>query len=639
MSRKFALIIGNSEYQDTALAQLITPSHDVDDLAGVLRSPDIGEFDEVVTVVNESSTKIRLEIESFFSEKKPDDLLLLYFSGHGVRDDQGDLYLAVKDTWHNRLRALAIPAAFITSEMDRSRSRRQVLILDCCHSGSFAQGMKGGPGSSVNTASVFQGTGFGRVVLTASDSTQYAWEGEQVTGEAENSVFTYYLVEALRTGAADTDADGQITLDELYNYVYEQVVSRTPKQTPGKWSYKQHGEIVIAKNPRPVVSSPAALPIELLQSIEDPRPWVREGVILELDRLLQTGDSDLNPAVYAQLERLAKDDSRRVADAAALCLSAHAQTTGKPIASEIEIHPTSDAAPDQPTKEEQLLSIQKMVQEELTTWEKKRPVEQVHTRVRPGLRSRIMPLAAFIRRQWLTMLLIGLGWAVAWGVQEWIFTRTVVTDSSSLRTPSEASWFTNLILYRALGGALGASIMSLIQKRTGSGKLTRGKISIAVIIWALAWAVGGALQAYLQYDSTHYGYRWDETAFVGAAAAAILGGAGMGVTWLVPLRQWKDLKAVIAISFGWTLAWVTAVMASASWLDRWGFENLSVASQIQNLPAKMHSRYDQILFGQGAYALSVAPIIGVVAGLIGGAVMLWQLNQRMQSTTTNNPLP
>ena len=128
--------------------------------------------------------------------------------------------------------------------------------------------MKGAPGAKVGTAAAFEGTGSGRVVLTATTSTQYAWEGDQLIGQADNSVFTHHLIQGLRTGEADADADGRITLDELYNYVYEQVVDKTPLQTPGKWSYRQQGEIVIARNPRPVVK-PVELPVDLQQTIDD----------------------------------------------------------------------------------------------------------------------------------------------------------------------------------------------------------------------------------------------------------------------------------------------------------------------------------------------------------------------------------
>ena len=146
--------------------------------------------------------------------------------------------------------------------MDHSYPRRQALILDCCHSGAVARGAKGAPGLSVGTAAAFEGTGYARVVLTATDSTQYAWEGDQVIGEAEKSVFTHYLIEGLQTGAADSNADGWVTLNELYDYVRAQVVTRTPRQTPAMWAYQQQEAIIIARNPRPV-PQPTELPFRL----------------------------------------------------------------------------------------------------------------------------------------------------------------------------------------------------------------------------------------------------------------------------------------------------------------------------------------------------------------------------------------
>lgn len=264
MSRKLALIIGNSQYEDENLAHLVTPDADVTALAEVLRNPEIGGFDEVATLVNQPATTIRRAVSSFFTGRGRDDLLLLYFSGHGIRDDRGQLFLAVRDTEHKLLRGTAIPAAFITEEMDHSRSKRQVLILDCCHSGAFARGMKAATGTSAGTAAAFEGKGLGRVVLTATDSTQYAWEGDRVIGQAENSVFTHYLIQGLRTGEADLAGDGRITLDELYDYVYENVVNETPLQTPSKWSYGEQGEIVIARNPQRAVK-PVEEPPELQQ--------------------------------------------------------------------------------------------------------------------------------------------------------------------------------------------------------------------------------------------------------------------------------------------------------------------------------------------------------------------------------------
>jgi uncharacterized caspase-like protein len=109
-------------------------------------------------------------------------LLVRYFSGHGVRDEFGALYLAVKNTFRTRLRSTAVKSDYIRDVMDQSRSKRQVLILDCCMSGAFSQGTKAATGVSIGTASAFEG-GYGRIILTASDSTQFAWEGNKVIGE------------------------------------------------------------------------------------------------------------------------------------------------------------------------------------------------------------------------------------------------------------------------------------------------------------------------------------------------------------------------------------------------------------------------------------------------------------------------
>ena len=322
MATRHALIIGNSHYADTTLARLSAPEADVRGLAALLEDPTIGGFTSVQALIDAPEAITRRAMAAFFARALPDDLLLVYFSGHGVLDPNGRLYLASVDTQHDLPQGTAIPTGFITDSMDSSRSRRQVLILDCCHSGAFARGTRSGTETKALTAATFEGIGFGRVVLTATDATQYAWEGDVLHGGAENSVFTRHLIDGLRTGAADADGDGDITLEELYDYVYAKVVQQTPRQTPRKWSYNQEGALVLARNPRPATPKPADLPAELLLSVADPRAWVREGAVAELGRLLIGSHFGLALAAREALERLATDDSRRVSEAATATLVA-----------------------------------------------------------------------------------------------------------------------------------------------------------------------------------------------------------------------------------------------------------------------------------------------------------------------------
>ncbi len=319
--KRLALIIASYQYEDPDLRQLIAPAQDAEALSRVLGDPAIGGF-EVQICLNKPSYEVNQQIEAFFDDRKRDDLLLLYFSGHGIKDEDGQLYFATADTRRKRLRSTAVWANFVNDVMRRSRTRRQLLLLDCCYSGAFARGMVARADKEIGTKEHFEGRG--RVVLTASDAMQYSYEGDKIEGEGVRSVFTRSLVHGLETGEADRDGDGRVSIDELYDYLYERVEEETPQQRPGKWAFDVHGEIVIARNPRPVVK-PAELPRELQQTIDDPRHWVREGAVHELHRLLRGSNKGLALAAEAALTLLTEDDSRRVSTAAAQSLAAYAE--------------------------------------------------------------------------------------------------------------------------------------------------------------------------------------------------------------------------------------------------------------------------------------------------------------------------
>ncbi|CAG0958032.1 hypothetical protein ANRL3_00683 [Anaerolineae bacterium] len=252
MNRKFALIIGNSEFDDKAIPKLDKPEADVDGLVSVLRDQERGGFDEVTPLVNQPFAVVYKEVARFFERvgKERSGMALLYFSSHGLTDNPGRLYLAAKNTEKALPKGTAIPSSFITQLVDDSGSRQTVLILDCCFAGAFPRGTRGENPKTANVEAAFVGNGRGRAVLTATDSIHYAWEDSAALGPIENSVFTHWLIKGLR-GEADANGDGLITLDELYSYTYQQVISVRPEQTPLKWTYGQQGDIVIARNPQP----------------------------------------------------------------------------------------------------------------------------------------------------------------------------------------------------------------------------------------------------------------------------------------------------------------------------------------------------------------------------------------------------
>ncbi len=76
-------------------------------------------------------------------------------------------------------------------------------------------------------------------------STQYSFEQEG----AELSVYTRYIVEGIETGAADTDDDGMISVDELHQYAYKKVQEAAPAMKPEIYAVREGFKIKLAKAP------------------------------------------------------------------------------------------------------------------------------------------------------------------------------------------------------------------------------------------------------------------------------------------------------------------------------------------------------------------------------------------------------
>jgi hypothetical protein len=331
-----ALIVASYDYTDPGLRRLRAPASDAQALAAVLRDPGIGGFD-VRTLLNEPAHEVTLAVEEFFTDRRPDDLLLLHFSCHGVKDEDGELYLATANTVLRALGATAVPAEFVNRRMSRSRSRRVVLLLDCCYAGAFERGMTARAGAGVGIEAHFGGRG--RAVITASSAMEYAFEGDELADSQElrPSVFTSALVEGLQTGDADRDQDGMVALDELYDYVYDKVRSTTPNQTPGKWTFGVQGDLYIARRAHPV-TTPAPLHPELQEAIDSPFAPVRAAAVQELVRLLEGRHAGLALAARQTLERLTGDDSHAVAAAATAALGT--QTPPQPLPPKLSLSAT-----------------------------------------------------------------------------------------------------------------------------------------------------------------------------------------------------------------------------------------------------------------------------------------------------------
>lgn len=240
MSHRYAVLIGISTFTDEdKLSDLVCPTKDVDGLTKILESQDRGNFTDINVLKNEPSHKVIREVQRTFNKVGKDDLILLYYSGHGKLNRAGKLYLATPDTVLNELESSAVSVSRISEFIDVSLCRKVVIILDCCFSGAAGKIFTKG---SVEDQLQLSG-GQGTYIMTASTEIQVAEEKK----DDEYSVFTKHLINGIESGEADLNGDGVITIDEIYEHINRNVSAESP-QKPTKWGMDLRGDIIIAKS-------------------------------------------------------------------------------------------------------------------------------------------------------------------------------------------------------------------------------------------------------------------------------------------------------------------------------------------------------------------------------------------------------
>lgn len=247
MAGRHALLIGISTYGE-GLKPITSALKDVEAMRDVLLDPGLGGIaaDRLQVLTNPGRIEMESAIEGFYANKERDDLLVLYFSGHGFRQDDRQLLLSTSQS--NKVmrngrthvhRPTTLAAREVREYMNCSRSTRQVVILDCCFSGSFALGMpvkKDAGGLAIEELLGGKGT----AVLTSSD----AFETSQAAVEGDDlSIYTHFLVEGIRTGVADGDGKGWLSPRDLHRYAAQRVADREPTMTP-QFIHTEDGDLI-----------------------------------------------------------------------------------------------------------------------------------------------------------------------------------------------------------------------------------------------------------------------------------------------------------------------------------------------------------------------------------------------------------
>jgi hypothetical protein len=139
--------------------------------------------------------------------------VLVYYSGHA---DEKGLLLGDDRYSYQSLR----------DRLDEIPADVRIAVLDACASGAFTR-LKGGKARKpflVDESASMRGHAF----LTSSAETEAAQESDHIAA----SYFTYYLVSGLR-GAADVTGEGKVTLNEAYQFAFNETLGKTAGSSGG----------------------------------------------------------------------------------------------------------------------------------------------------------------------------------------------------------------------------------------------------------------------------------------------------------------------------------------------------------------------------------------------------------------------
>ena len=238
--QRFALLVGSNQGQALDAALRYAES-DAGKLGQVLR--DLGGFEPADMVVLRSedantvrSTLISLNDRIRAAESLPDTqtLLFVYYSGHA---DAQALHLG-----ESRL-----PFRELAQLVRGSAATFRLLVVDACRSGVVTR-VKGERIVSAFDVADSELKGEGLAMLTASSANEDAQESDELKG----SFFSHALISGL-LGAADSNGDGVVVLEEAYHHAYDSTLRATSRTLAGtqhptfQYEVKGQGALVLTR--------------------------------------------------------------------------------------------------------------------------------------------------------------------------------------------------------------------------------------------------------------------------------------------------------------------------------------------------------------------------------------------------------
>ena len=234
-AKLFILSVGVNEYNQNPLTYSVA---DAKKVVENFEKQSKAFFKEVIPIAlyDKDATlgRIQKEVKAIKDNAGPDDVVMLYFSGHGlsVKEESGKKlfgFIPQDYPWRGdeatTLRRFGLTHDYLATQVKGMKPTKVVIIMDACHSGdaqlAFAKSAENNDREILEKLA----NGTGVFMLTSSAGKQLSREDPKIG----HGIFTYVLLEGLADKAADVDGDGVVSIKELSGYMTARFESRAQK--------------------------------------------------------------------------------------------------------------------------------------------------------------------------------------------------------------------------------------------------------------------------------------------------------------------------------------------------------------------------------------------------------------------------
>jgi WD40 repeat protein len=165
----------------------------------------------VRTLHNEQATipALNAALDQLQKEVRPSDILVWFVASHGTLDARAQYGIVLYDWDGKASEASLFSTRSILEAARRIRAFNQLVILDTCHAGGISSLVRG----LYDARLAVLARNMGLHMFASASATEEALDGYQ-----GNGLFTSSLLKAMKTPAADRNADRQVTINELGDY-------------------------------------------------------------------------------------------------------------------------------------------------------------------------------------------------------------------------------------------------------------------------------------------------------------------------------------------------------------------------------------------------------------------------------------